>query len=137
MIWFQTDTRAPLVLHAFSVSTPIVSQGGAIEYRALYDKRAECAPPLGSGEVRHKYELVEPRRRGGDGAVIRENVSAIKRAAWPSGVGLIGTGSALVPIDLPVGRYAFTATAVYACVGSPHLLQTVSPPMLVDIIAHQ
>lgn len=136
-MWVQTDTRAPLILHAFSISTTVVPQGGVIEYRALYDKRAECSPPQGSGEVRHRYESIDTRRNGTYGTVIRENVAGIKRAIWPHGTGLIGFGTASVPIDLPAGRYAFTATAVYTCLGSPHLLQTVSPPMLVDVVAHQ
>lgn len=132
-MWAQVDVRPPLTLHSFTLTTPFVTQGGILMYEALYDKRPGCYPPLGQGEVRHRYESVT-ERKGDLGTVIRENVAMIRRAAWLPGHHLVGHGAANVPLDLPAGKYLFTATAVYTCQGSPHLLQTISPPALVEVL---
>lgn len=129
---YTTDIRPPLVLHNFTVLTPVVAAGGQIDYQAVYDKRKECHPPLGGGEVRYRFASIDA---GVEGNLIRENVEGIKRTSWPAGHGLLGTGAANVPRDLPPGRYSVTGTAEYSCANAPYLLRTVTPPMIVVVLA--
>lgn len=133
---WMTDTRPPMVLHRIDVLTPVARQCGAIFYRATYDKRVECSPPAGSGEVHYRFSSVS-EKPDPYGQVVRDNVSGIRGAAWLPGVGMTGEGAANVPCDLPPGDYALITTSIYLCARAPHLLQTVSQPLLVKVLAKE
>lgn len=133
---YMTDLRPPMVLHRLDLQNPVVRQCGAILYKALYDKRKECSPPAGSGEVRYRFASVSSTPDP-YGQTIRDNVAGIRTAAWQPGVGMTGEGAASVPCDLPPGDYALTTTSIYLCARAPHPLQTVSQPMIVKVLAKE
>lgn len=133
---WMTDIRPPMILHKLESLTPIVRQCGGVLYRAKYDKRAECSPPDGSGEVHYRFAQVTATPNP-DGAIIRENVAGIRGAVWKPGINMDGEGAANVPCDLPPGDYSITTISIYLCARAPYPLQTASQPMLVKVLPRE
>jgi hypothetical protein len=135
--WAITDESPPLIIRDAHLINPVVEQGGQIRYVAVYDKRTDCSPLLGEGNVHYKYEAMSPVVDPNQGKVIRDKVAGTISDSWPAGKNLKGEGYVAVPDDLPEGTYELSAVAVYNCSKAPSRLKAKTPTMTLQVVARK
>lgn len=106
------DDRPAVTVHEMTVLTPVVSPGGTLRYQSIYSKRAECHPPLGSGEV--SYRLYGSSAADATRHAIYD-FDLRREARWPPGERLTFETSVRIPADIPPGTYRFVNVTTYEC----------------------
>ena len=125
---FRADDRLPIDIRNIHVITPKLKSGQPFVYEFDYDKRKECHPPKGAGEVSYRVWL-------------KDSVGTYNHFLWvdPSTISYADpeVHHRETTVDMPrlvPGQYMMQYRARYVCEGASKILEFDGPLMPFEIV---